>query len=306
MRVPEPRLILLFVLTTSAIEYFVKALNGIRLLTEGDVGAALALQQLEGWNQTARDWRRLLQLAPTGCFAAEVDGRLSGTVTTITYGGALAWIGMMLVAPEHRRRGIGTRLLSTALDYLQTAGIAVVKLDATPVGRPVYEGLGFVPEGLIERWETIARNKLVNCDQSLSIEIQQRIHALDRAVFGADRTVLLDALIADSVVMPQVVITTGGKLQGYALARRGLAANYIGPIIAQDESTALDLLHMMLDRLNEGKVYLDLHSGFGTTSEALLKRGFVRQRELLRMRYGSGRATATSPMVFGIAGPELG
>jgi len=153
------------------------------LLTESDVGAALALQQLEGWNQTVRDWHRLLQLAPTGCFAAEVDGRLRGTVTTITYGGTLAWIGMMLVAPEHRRRGIGTKLLSTALDYLQTAGIAAVKLDATPVGRPLYEGLGFMPEGLIERWETIARNKLVNCDQSLSMKIQQKMHALEPGCF---------------------------------------------------------------------------------------------------------------------------
>ena len=129
--------------STSVIECFVKAPSAIRLLTDGDIGAALALQQLEGWNQTVRDWSRLLQLAPTGCFAAELDGRLSGTVTTITYGGALAWIGMMLVAPEHRRRGIGTKLLSTALDYLQTAGIAAVKLDATPVGQPLYEGLGF-------------------------------------------------------------------------------------------------------------------------------------------------------------------
>ena len=128
----------------------------------------------------------------------------------------------------------------------------------------------------------------------------------NRAVFGADRTLLLDALIADSVVMPQVVITTGSKLQGYALARRGLAASYIGPIIAQDESTALDLLDTMLDQLNEGKVYLDLYSGFGMTSDALLKRGFVKQRESLRMRYGRGQAAATSPMVFGIAGPELG
>src|SRR5262249_5077675 len=67
--------------STSAIECFVKEPSAIRLLTDGDVGAALALQQLEGWNQTVRDWCRLLQLAPTGCFAAEVDGRLSGTVT---------------------------------------------------------------------------------------------------------------------------------------------------------------------------------------------------------------------------------
>jgi hypothetical protein len=247
----------------------------------------------------------LLQLAPTGCFAFEVNGHVVATVTTITYGGALAWIGMMLVAPDYRRRGIGTQLLSTALDHLQTAGIGAVKLDATPAGRSLYEVQGFVSEGLIERWETVAHNQLVNCDLSLYTEIRQKIHALDRSVFGVDRTRLLDALIADAVIVPQVVMTSDGRLQGYALARRGLAATYIGPIIAQDESTALDLLDRMLEQLNGGRVYLDLHRGCGATGEGLIKRGFVKQRELLRMHYGNDQA-ATSSLVFAITGPELG
>ena len=285
---------------------FVKARSGIRLLTQHDVGAALTLQRPEGWNQTERDWFRLLQLAPTGCFAAEVDGHVVATVTTITYGGALAWIGMMLVAPDCRRRGIGAQLLSTALDHLQTAGIAAVKLDATPAGRPLYEVQGFVREGLIERWETVAQNKIVNCDQALYTETRHKIHAFDRSVFGADRTRLLDALIADSVIVPQVVMTSDGRLKGYALARRGLAATYVGPIIAQDEPTALDLLDRMLDQLNGGRVYLDLHRGCGATGEALVKRGFAKQRELLRMYYGSKQVAATSSLVFAITGPELG
>src|SRR5215831_16405050 len=115
----------------------------IRSLTEGDIEAALTLQRLEGWNQTERDWSRLLQLEPAGCFAAEVDGRVVGTVTTTAYGRALAWIGMMLVAPEHRRRGIGRQLFSAALDHLCASGIAAVKLDATPAGQSLYEAFGF-------------------------------------------------------------------------------------------------------------------------------------------------------------------
>jgi hypothetical protein len=235
-----------------------------------------------------------------------VNGHVVATVTTISYGGGLAWIGMMLVAPDYRRRGIGTQLLSTALDHLQTARIAAVKLDATPSGQPLYELQGFVPEGLIERWETVVNNKPVNCDLSLDTEIRQKIHALDRSVFGVDRTRMLDALMADSVIVPQVVMTSDGRLQGYALARRGLAATYVGPIIARDESMALDLLDTMLDQLNGGRVYLDLHRGSGASGEALIKRGFVKQRELLRMHYGINQVAATSSLVFAITGPELG
>ncbi len=284
----------------------VKAEVKIRFLTKDDVEAALTLQRPEGWNQTAHDWRRLLQLEPAGCFTAEADGHVIATVTTTTYGEALAWIGMMLVAPEFRRRGIGARLLSAALSYLQEAGISRVKLDATPAGQPLYETLGFVREGVIERWETVADNKLVNCDRTFPTEIRKKMHAFDRFVFGADRSRLLDALTADSIVTPQAVMTANGRLQGYALARRGLAATYVGPIIAEDEYTALELLDRVLSQLRDEKVYIDFHPGSGTDTERLLTRGFVKQRELLRMRYSSGKATTTSPLVFAIAGPEIG
>ena len=79
-----------------------------RRMTDGDLPAADELRRLAGWNQTLEDWRRLLCLEPRGCFVAALEGGVVGTVTTTTYGLALAWIGMMLVHAEHQRRGIGT------------------------------------------------------------------------------------------------------------------------------------------------------------------------------------------------------
>ncbi|HZN10525.1 MAG TPA: GNAT family N-acetyltransferase, partial [Blastocatellia bacterium] len=103
----------------------------IRPLAERDIEAAMRLKELAGWNQTEADWRRLLGLAPGGCFAAWADGRLVATTTTTAYGQELAWIGMVLVDPEYRRRGIATALMRAALDHLQGAGVATIKLDAT-------------------------------------------------------------------------------------------------------------------------------------------------------------------------------
>ena len=66
------------------------------LLEPADLRAAVARSAAEGWNQTATDWSRLIELEPAGCFAARRGKHLVGTVTTITYGRALAWIGMMV------------------------------------------------------------------------------------------------------------------------------------------------------------------------------------------------------------------
>ena len=74
-------------------------------------------------------------LEPSGCFAARVGGRLIGTVTTTTYGRSVAWIGMMVVDPDFRRKGIGTALMRRAIDHVQGRGVRVLKLDATPAGR---------------------------------------------------------------------------------------------------------------------------------------------------------------------------
>ena len=95
----------------------------------------MRLKDAAGWNQTEKDWQRLLALDSNGCFAAVKDGRLVGTTTTTRYGSDLAWIGMVLVDAQERRQGIATQLMNVAMDYLKDK-VATVKLDATPqIGR---------------------------------------------------------------------------------------------------------------------------------------------------------------------------
>ena len=64
----------------------------IRLLEVRDLAGAMRLKESAGWNQTAADWRRLLELAPEGCFAVELDGVIAATATVVTYGQDLAWM----------------------------------------------------------------------------------------------------------------------------------------------------------------------------------------------------------------------
>lgn len=278
-----------------------------RLLNEGDLPAALRLGEREHWNQTQSDWRRLLKLEPRGCFAASADGRLIGTVTSVTYGAELAWIGMMLVDADHRRRGIGTRLMRTAMEYLERVGVATVKLDATPAGRPMYESLGFTPETRIDRWVGVARPSSTKGLRVVDEQTRSLLCALDRLAFGTDRSRLLDSLIADASVPPIVAVEPSGTtLRGYVLARRGEEAFYIGPVIATDEDTAEALLDGMLSQLAGERVFVDFHTGFDAGSRMLTERGFAKQRELTRMRCGKESSAGTSRVILATAGPEVG
>jgi len=255
----------------------------IRVLQRSDIAAALQLKELARWNQTEQDWERLLHLEPVGCFCATINGQVVGTSTTTRYGRELAWIGMVLVHPEYRRQGIGRRLMQTAVDYLREREVTTIKLDATQEGRPVYDGMGFNVESRVERWQGSARVAGKSNCTLFSRSVLEGVLALDRDAFPADRSKLIEMLIADACVNPIVSAAGDSGLNGYALARRGSNATYIGPLIAKQQQYAEQLLDGLLEQLTGQEVYVDVNAEFENGTEVLSKRGFVKQRDLDRM-----------------------
>ena len=274
----------------------------IRQLFEFDIPAAMKLKEAAGWNQTEADWRRLIKLEPDGCFAAIENEQLVGTTTTTTYENELAWIGMVLVDPQHRRRGIATRLIETTLAYLD-GKVAVIKLDATAEGNPVYEKFGFKRESTVERWRGSVKSRSI-WREDTAIDLNALL-ALDRRAFSADRSRLIKYLIDDCRISPVLVKDESGSLIGYALARAGTKAVYIGPVVTGDTAHVENLLDRVLGQLSGSNVYIDLSNECGVSSSVLSDRGFVKERDLIRMSYGS-RSVKTSPLVIAIAGPEIG
>lgn len=61
--------------------------------------------------------------------------------------GRCAYIMNMYVRPEYRRRGIATALLDRLVADARAHGAGRIALEATEMGRPLYEKYGFVPAG---------------------------------------------------------------------------------------------------------------------------------------------------------------
>lgn len=276
----------------------------IRLLFESDIAAAMQLKEAAGWNQTEEDWRRLLALASNGCFAAVKDGRVVGTTTTTTYSNDLAWIGMVLVDPQERRQGIATKLMNVAMDYLN-GKVATVKLDATAQGKPVYEKFGFQDESRVERWSGTMKARDVETPNALDHEAIRELLALDRVAFAADRSKLIEKLIDDACVPPVLLRAADGTPSGYALARRGTNGDYVGPVVAKAPQYVESLLDQVLSQLPGGRVYIDFNAECSAGASVLSDRGFVKERDLIRMSAGM-RNEKTSSLVIAIAGPEIG
>jgi GNAT superfamily N-acetyltransferase len=81
---------------------------------------------------------------PIAGFVAEADGRAVGAamvfVDVSTGVGVVGWVGTV---PEYRRRGIGDAVTRAATNAGFALGARLVSLQASPMGLPLYEKLGY-------------------------------------------------------------------------------------------------------------------------------------------------------------------
>jgi GNAT superfamily N-acetyltransferase len=282
----------------------------LRTMTKQDIPAGLRLKELAGWNQTAADWNRFLEASLEGCFVAEVEGRVCGTATTISFEDKFAWIGMVLVDPEYRNRGIGTRLLEKTIEHLDQRKMPTMKLDATPQGKPLYEKLGFVTEYGIERWvlKRPLRAGTGTADPNrvpLSTAQLESILGKDRKVFGADRSSLLRSLY-DETPNYAMSVSSSGTLQGYAFGRKGSFGDHLGPWMAEDSAAASPLLHGFLARSSRETLIVDCLTANAAAVELLRASGFSYARTLTRMVRGPNGYPGNPDTLCAILGPEFG
>jgi hypothetical protein len=183
--------------------------------------------------------------------------------------------------------------------------VQTIKLDATAAGRPVYAALGFVEESLIERWEGVApAGSAAALGRSWTAADWPQVLTLDRRAFGADRGCLLRTLHDEALAA--LVVPVNGQVQGFALARPGATRSYLGPLVATEETTALNLLEASLSQLAGQTVFIDLNARLAHGRAWLAAHGFTIQRTLLRMRAGAPSHAGTSPYVLAVAGLEVG
>ena len=284
----------------------------IRQLDVRDIDAAFALSTAAGWNQRREDWQMLLQVAPAGSVAAESAGRIVGTAIGIDYGG-FGWIAMMLVDEAYRGRGVGGRLLEAAIEAIPRH--VSIRLDATPLGRPLYERYGFREETRLTRYVIDGARQLPTGSSSRVRQLTDGDLAVvldnDPEIFGGDRRAVLEWMAKCAPDYTRVA-RRDSATTSYCFGRQGRVFDQIGPVVTDGDDVARDLVDAALANAGTRAVAIDAfdsHRAFGSWLSA---RGFQPQRPLFRMRLLRQGATAptaaahqSSLIERAILGPEF-
>jgi len=279
-----------------------------RRLTSDDIAAALHLSEEPGWNQVDADWRWMIEHGDSFAYATS-DNRLVASGLTVRFNGPFAWISMILVTAEFRRRGLATRLMQSCVDALHQQNV-VPALDASPEGRQVYLALGFHD---VYRTTRLFAAKSPGDPEDAPAGVAlaamgeadlASVAAYDRAPAGTDRSELLRHLLF-RFPRAATIARRGGDVCGYVLARDGRRCAQIGPLVADDPDIALGLLRRSL-RSMSGPVCLDVGDHHTLMRAWLDASGFAPITPFVRMIQGRSDPFDDPRRIFVIDGPELG
>jgi GNAT superfamily N-acetyltransferase len=262
-------------------------------LDAGDAEGGLTLSTEAGWNQNEADWRFFLSQGVV--FGVRDGARLVATAALLPYSAGNAWISMVLVTADFRRRGIATKLVDACLNVAARRGLTTW-LDATPAGAAVYGPLGFTPTLQLRR---LRLTKPQGAGASrLSAGNVDALAVCDGRAMGFDRSSLLSEFAARA----------GSRIvsdaQAIALVRNGRIARHIGPLLADRADQALALVGAIV-RTEAGPWLIDAVHSQDEFLDGLIRSGWNIERPFQRMRFGPATASPAQ-FPFAVAGPEFG
>jgi len=273
----------------------------VRTMSRAELGMVLGWAAGEGWNPGRCDAVPFHAADPTGFLIAEADDdKPAAAISVVRYGDGFGFLGLYIVKPEYRGRGLGMTVWKAGMEYL--AG-RTVGLDGVVAQQDNYRKSGFEPYRNVRFQGPAPGVEQHGAElQSLSDVPFDRLLAYDLPLFGAPRAAFLSAWIS----MPGVIGLAADDMKGYAVARPCVDGWKICPLFADDEKTAEALFLGICARLpSDGPVILDVPEPNHTAMRLAERVGFTQVFETARM-YAGPPPDLDVNRIYGVTSFELG
>lgn len=233
---------------------------------------------------------------------------LIASAAIILYGEKLASIGMVIVHPDYKERGIG-KIITEACVKSVSAHTPIM-LIATDEGKPLYEKLEFRAVSYVSKYICNSYNTKGYCvrneDYVMNYEEGdlEKIIKIDEYAFGTNRKEFLKKRIMQS----EQCIVVKAKEQnvlGYGLSIQTPENKIIGPVVAANDEMAMRIVHN-LARGHNGKLRMDVPEGKNDFMKELEIAGFKKVNTPPIMMKNSNRLLKRNGELYSIAAQIFG
>ncbi len=265
------------------------------------------MAKAEGWNPGPFDADVFYQADPEGFLGVCKGEEMIGGGSIVSYNGDFGFMGLFIVKPEYRAKGIGTKLWFKRRDSLlaRLKEGAVIGMDGVVEMQPFYAKGGFEIAFRDERYERAGASfEVSEYISPISNEDLDEVLAYDKECFGFARPQFLKPWLQIEG-NKTFKFLQDGKLKGFAMVRRLKEGYKVCPLFADNAAIAEELYKACLNAAIGSSLIMDIPV---TNTEAvnLMKKYDANYIfECARMYHGTPPDLPINK-IFGITTFELG
>ena len=263
----------------------------------------------EGWNPGLGDLEVAWGLQPDAFLSLRNGDELVGAGTIFDHGGGYGFMGLFIVTPAFRGKGLGEQLWNVRRDLLRErlGPNGIIGMDGVLALEGFYARGGFIEADRDIRMEGSLPSMRRHGTTEVSILALDDLGAMvgaEAGTFPVDRTAFLRAWIDRPGVLMGGV-TSNGHLSSFVVARPCRQGFKIGPFVASSPLEARSLVAWLGDVLDGERVQWDIPSmnddAMGLARDLTLTPSFA----CARMYLGQAPATDVGRL-YGVTSFEFG
>lgn len=275
----------------------------IRQMRPDEIALAVEWAAAEGWNPGVADAACFGAEDPRGFLIGELDGQPAAVISCVNCGAQFAFLGFYIVRPDLRGRGHGLKIWNAAIGHARPR---VIGLDGVTAQQANYRKSGFALAYANVRYGgSVAAPRAADTDIIALTEVPAAVvEADDATVFPAPRPAFLRAWINAPGHVGRALIRDG-RLAGWGVIRPCRTGRKVGPLVADDRTSAETILSALLAGAGSGEIFLDVPAVNRDAVALAQDLGLSPVFETARMYTGAIRPLRID-RVFGVTTFELG
>jgi hypothetical protein len=273
-----------------------------RVMQVSELQTVLSWASIEGWNPGTFDAEAFHRADPHGHFVTIVDGQAVAAVSVVKHDPDNAFLGLYICRPEWRGKGLG---LATWQFGISRAASRSIGLDGVPEQESNYSISNFVKTGSTLRHEGRTEAKKSRHVRPVRWDDVEHLINMDGCANGFSRPRFMKSWLNPEVTERGTqVMQREGEICGFATWRSCENGTKIGPIIATELSTALELISDIAVLRPNGPLVVDVPERNVALTRELANCGFTVPFVTARMY--RGKVPENTGTLQAIATMELG